>query len=255
MTEPDKPLNFGESTVELRLNPQRPDARTMEAVRLPVEIDGESFQFTITLGSITEAPTDAILCPSNRWFELAGGEVENVIHRDAGDEPFIAADELMAQTEINMPGFTREQGVPYSTAKAFPSGKLKERGINYIIFSNVLPHHQRLTEEMVSYCVAAALLEADNIGVKSLAVPAIGTGFIGAMQGFSMEESLAGIIKGLGLYKKLKEERGGNGSVEKLSLVIYTRPSEENAVAICDFLRDVLETLARRQLEDQEQTS
>lgn len=236
MAAPERNLKFGEGKIQLSPNQRRPQSGTKEAVRIPIEVDGRPFLFTVTLGSITEAPTDAILCPSNPSFGLAMGGVENAIRRDAGSEPFDAADKYMEQ-------FDREKGVSYAAAKAFPSGRLAERGIKQIIFSNVLPEHQDLTSEMVAQCIGQALLEADKAGAKSLAVPAIGTGFIGAIQGFSMQESIEGTLKGIAVYEALRQESGLPKATESLSLVLYAQANQNNASEALKMVQEAINRL------------
>jgi len=243
MPNSERRFSVGEPVVQIQKNRQYPPRQTVEAVYLPVTVDGQPLHFSVSLGSITEAPAEAILCPSNPWFGLAMGAVENAIRKDAGSEPFDAADKYMAQKEIDIPGFTREDGVPYGAARAFPSGKLAAHGIKHIIFSNVLPNHERLSEEMVARCIGYALLEADRVQAKSLAVPAIGTGFIGAMQGFSMVESFAGTVKGLERYHAFRQDVGRERIAEKLSLVIYAQANYDNAVQVSDLIRDVVKRI------------
>lgn len=233
-------LRLGDPTVQISPNQRRPHSQTQEAIRLPAKLNGHDFLFTVTLGSITESNADAILCPSNPWFGLAAGAVENAIMRDAGTEPFDAADRYMEKEEVKIPGFTRENGVPYGAARAFPSGDLADNGIKSIIFSNVLPSGERLTPHMVARCIGNALLEADKVGAESLAVPAIGTGFLGAMQGFSLAESIEGTLLGMEEYMK---DAFGERSVKSLSLVIYAQANERNAQEMRDYLEEAVDRL------------
>ena len=224
-------LRFGDPTVQLSPNQRYPQSRTKEAVRLPIKLNDSEFLFTITLGSITEVGADAILCPSNPSFGLGFGAVEHAIAEEAGEQTFDIASSYVQRLG---PIDDDRKTVPYAYAKAFPSGELTKRGIKRIIFSNVLPLGEELTPETVAQCVKNALREADNVGLESLAIPAIGTGFLNDV---TFEESLEGTLIGMQEYLK---STGGKGKVKSLSFVLYCKPNEENAKEASDRLKEVV---------------
>ena len=132
----------------------------VEAVRADLELGGKKTRFSITLGDITEAKVDAIVCPANPGFEYAGfGGVQVAIAGKSGMGTFEEAE---------------------AKAKAATSpGKL--RHLKSIIHVNNMRVDQDppCDESVVRTCTASVLAEADRIGLASVAIPALGTEFGG----------------------------------------------------------------------------
>lgn len=215
-------------------NPQK----TLEAVRTSIETGGHRTEFAITLGDLTQADVDAIVCPANPGFEYAGfGGVQVAIERRAGmatfDEAEGKARQLIEAGQGVQSPDGRMVGVPTGFAAATTAGKLSR--IKSIIHVNNMRVEKDppCDEDVVRTCTANVLLEADRLGLKSVATPALGTG----IWGVSLPESIRGTIRGLKDYIEVAENPG----IEKLVLVIYAQATLPNAREIQGLLlNDVL---------------
>ncbi len=219
--------------------PKDIDSRsTVEAVRTRLEKKQGGAEFSITLGDITEADVDAIVCPSNPGLEFAGfGGVQLAISKKSGMETFQEA-ERKAQEYVRTTGGVASdeglRGVPLGFASATTAGEL--RRIKSIIHVNSMRSERGKSpcdEEVVRLSVSSALTEADRAGLKSVAFPAIGTG----IWGMSLEESLRGTVQGV----KDHFDAQPDSKVEKATFVVYAPATSENA-------RSLQETLFNRVL-------
>lgn len=218
--------------------------KTAEAVRTLLEKDDGKTEFSITLGDITEANADAIVCPSNPGLEFAGfGGVQLAIARKSGMETFQEA-EKKAKEYVGKTGGVASpeglKGVPLGFASSATPGKLKR--IKQIIHVNSMRAESGkppCDEEVVRVSTASALSEANRVGMKSVALPAIGTG----VWGLNMAESLRGAIKGV----KDHFEAQPDSRVQKTTFVVYAPSTQENARSLQDILFNrVLPSLSRQ---------
>lgn len=208
---------------------------TIEAVKIDLERKQNNAEFSITLGDITEADVDCIVSPSNPGLEYEDlGGVRTAIANKSGLEVFRQA-EKKAQEHIQTTGgvvsYAGMKGVPIGFATSTSAGRLQ--GIKLIIHVNSIRSDKAIAEcdeEVVRLSVSSALAEADRNGMKSVAIPAIGTG----NWRMGMDESLKGTIAGINdHYKALP-----NSNVEKTTFVVYTEATQENVKALRDILKD-----------------
>lgn len=124
-------------------------------------------QIEAVVGDITRQPVEAIVNAANSQLWMGGG-VAGAIKRAAGDE---IEREAMAQGPIQ-PG----------EAVATSAGRLPPP-IKYVIHAATMGPDLQTSEELVRLATASAFRKAAEIGAKSIALPAMGTG----VGGFPME--------------------------------------------------------------------
>lgn len=110
------------------------------------------------LGDITKLEVDAIVNAANTRLVMGGG-VAGAIKRAGGKE---IEDEAVKQGPIKI-----------GEAVATTAGKLKAR---YVIHSPTMEMDFRTDAEKVRLAMRAALKKAEELGVESIAFPALGTG-------------------------------------------------------------------------------
>ena len=132
-------------------------------------------------GDITALDTDAIVNAANEWLAHGGG-VAGVISRKGG--PAI-------QRESN--AWVRQHGpVPTGSAAITSGGYLKAR---YVIHA-VGPVYDGTprSAELLASAVRAALMMADEHGLRSITLPAISTGIFGYPMGEAAQVMLRAAI-------------------------------------------------------------
>ncbi len=109
-------------------------------------------------GDITKLEVDAIVNAANTHLRMGGG-VAGAIKRAGGKE---IEDEAVRQGPIKI-----------GEAVATTAGKLKAK---YVIHSPTMELDFRTDEEKIRLAMRAALKKAEELGVESIAFPALGTG-------------------------------------------------------------------------------
>ncbi len=118
-----------------------------------------SIQIDVQQGDLTQMAVDAIVNPANSFGRMGGG-VAGAIKRAGGVE---IEKEAVAQAPITV-----------GQAVATTAGKLPAR---YVIHAPTMEKPtQRTTTEKVARAVEAALRVAGGLGVRTLAIPGMGTG-------------------------------------------------------------------------------
>ncbi|WP_030546951.1 O-acetyl-ADP-ribose deacetylase [Streptomyces albus] len=122
---------------------------------------------TITLlrGDITEQDTDVIVNAANSSL-LGGGGVDGAIHRRGGPEILAACRELRASRY--------QDGLPTGQAVATTAGRLKARWVVHTVGPVWSATEDR--SELLASCYRESLREADALGARTVAFPAISTG-------------------------------------------------------------------------------
>ncbi len=160
-------------------------------------------QLKMFRGDITSVDADAIINSANNDLLLGGG-VSGAISRIAGPA---------VQEECHKIGT-----IPLGTAAATTAGNLKAQ---WIIHAAVNPLGLWADAKSVRNAMRASLVKASELGVKRLAMPALGTG-TGALP----VARCADII----LEEVLKHCEGDQTSLEEVTFVLY----DEKPFAIFD---------------------
>ncbi len=141
-------------------------------------------------GDITEEDVDAIVNPANSLMVMGGG-VAGAIKRKGGD--VIEREAL------------RHAPVPVGEAVATTAGRLKAR---YVIHAPTMERPaMRTTAEKVRRATEAALLLAARMGLKSVALPAMGAGVGGVPVRDSVKAILSALRDNLDRLSGLQEVR------------------------------------------------
>ncbi len=150
-----------------------------------------SLEITVVKGDISKSQADAIVNAANSHLWMGAG-VAGAIKRRGGT---IIEEEAMVKGPID-PG----QAVITS------GGKLKAK---FVVHCAGMPPSGKATAENVAASVEQGLELADEKGVDSIAVPAIGSG----VGGLSYEESTSAILEGISNFE------GRSDSLKKIILV------------------------------------
>ncbi|WP_414166559.1 O-acetyl-ADP-ribose deacetylase [Streptoverticillium reticulum] len=125
---------------------------------------------TITLvqGDITEQHVDVIVNAANSSL-LGGGGVDGAIHRKGGPDILAACRELRAAQY--------GKGLPTGRAVATTAGRLPARWVIHTVGPVWSASEDR--SELLASCHRESLRVADELGAKTVAIPAISTGIYG----------------------------------------------------------------------------
>lgn len=133
----------------------------------------EGVKIIAIIGDITKQEVDAIVNPANSWMIMGGG-VAGAIKRAGGKE---VEDEAV-----------KHALVPVGKAIATGAGKLKAK---YVIHAPTMERPaMRISVENVRLAVRAALKCADELKLKSVAFPGMGTG----VGGLALDEAAEAMI-------------------------------------------------------------
>lgn len=119
-------------------------------------------------GDITQQAVDAIVNAANSSL-LGGGGVDGAIHRAGGHE---ILEECRRLRETRYP-----DGLPTGQAVATTAGALKARWVIHTV--GPVYSHSEDRSGLLASCHTSSLKVADELGVKTVAFPAISTGVYG----------------------------------------------------------------------------
>jgi len=125
-------------------------------------------ELTAVRGDITEQRVDAVVNAANSTL-LGGGGVDGAIHRRGG--PAILAECRRLRAE-RFP-----DGLPTGAAVATTAGDLPARWVIHTVGPRYSVREDR--SGLLRSCYAAALAVADELGARTVAVPAISAGIYG----------------------------------------------------------------------------
>ena len=153
------------------------------------------------VGDITTADVEAIVNAANSQLWMGGG-VAGAIKRAAGS---IVEQEALAQGPIQ-PG----------EAVATSAGALPPP-IRWVIHAATMGPDLQTSEELVRMATASALAKAAEIGARSIALPAMGTG----VGGFPMDRAAAVMVE------EAKRAAQSGGSLERIVFVLRDESAQQ----------------------------
>ena len=157
--------------------------------------------------------------------------------------PEQVADEISSSCEISDLGNGKKHSALfYGAAIPAPSGRLAEGGIKLVVLTNVTPDGSKsgqesgMTKLHMEVFTYNACKAANLVGVHSITIPAVGTGFAAAFGfGMSRQDSMAGFLAGA---KRFANEFGINASLKQIDYNIYVQPNAENAKQVAELAND-----------------
>ncbi len=148
-------------------------------------------------GDITQLGLDALVNAANNRLWMGGG-VAGALKRVGGKE---IEDEAFKQGPI-----------PIGEAIVTGAGKLKAK---YVIHAAVMGQDLKTDAKKIRQATKNSLLRADEIGIKSIAFPALGTG----VGGFPLDECARIMISEVRQHSTRKTE------LERVVFALYSEPA------------------------------
>lgn len=162
----------------------------------------------IITGDITSLACDAIVNAANDHLWMGGG-VAGAIKRRGG-------------VEIEE-GAVRQGPVPVGEAVATGAGRLPAR---YVIHAVTMGQDLATSERDIRAATRSALRLADRLGLRSVALPALGTG----VGGFPLTRAAAAMLT------EIAAHLGGESRLREVVLVLYEEPAHAAFVRALDDL-------------------
>jgi O-acetyl-ADP-ribose deacetylase (regulator of RNase III) len=154
-------------------------------------------EISLVRGDIAQQGADAIVNAANNHLWMGAG-VAGAIKRAGGRE---IEDEAVAKGPI-----------PIGEAAVTGAGRLKAR---YVIHAAVMGRDLRTDADKIRQATQNSLRRADELALKSIAFPALGTG----VGGFSLEECARIMLD------VVHEHSGSGTSLERVVFVLYDEPA------------------------------
>ena len=150
----------------------------------------------ICQGDITQLKLDALVNAANNRLWMGGG-VAGALKRVGGKEIEVEA--------------IAKGPAPIGEAVVTGAGKLKAK---YIIHAAVMGQDLKTDAEKIGRATKNSLVRGDELGIKSIAFPALGTG----VGGFSLNECARIMIS------QVRQYSAGETQLERVVFVLYDEP-------------------------------
>ncbi|GAB6136572.1 [protein ADP-ribosylglutamate] hydrolase [Thermococcus prieurii] len=177
-------------------------------------------------GDITRFPAEAIVNAANRYLEHGGGVAYAIARAAAGDaREYIRISKEALREQLG------KDSMEHGEVVVTPAMRLERYGIKYVIHT-VGPYcggrWDGDKKEKLRKAILGALRKADELGVKSIAFPAISAGIYGC----PLEE----VVR---TFKETVEEFSREArSVKKVYLVLYSGDAYQIARKVIDLFFD-----------------
>ncbi|WP_297090442.1 [protein ADP-ribosylglutamate] hydrolase [Thermococcus sp.] len=174
--------------------------------------------FEIVRGDITRFPAEAIVNAANKYLEHGGGVAYAIAKAAAGD-----VREYIRISKEEMREQLGKDYIEHGEVVVTPALRLEKFGIKHVIHT-VGPYCGGVWDggkkEKLRKAILGALRKAEELGVKTIAFPAISAGIYGC----PLEE----VVR---TFKEVVEEFGKKArSVEKVYLVLYSEDAYRAAL-------------------------
>ncbi|WP_297550319.1 [protein ADP-ribosylglutamate] hydrolase [Thermococcus sp.] len=174
----------------------------------------------VVRGDITRFPAEAIVNAANRYLEHGGGVAYAIAKAAAGN--------VAEYIRISKKAMREQLGknfIEHGEVVVTPPMRLEKYGIKYVIHT-VGPYCGGLWDEdkreKLKRAILGALRKAEELGVKSIAFPAISAGIYGC--------PLDEVVR---TFKEVVEEFSKEArSVERVYLVLYSEDSYREALKV-----------------------
>ncbi|WP_048160684.1 [protein ADP-ribosylglutamate] hydrolase [Thermococcus sibiricus] len=184
------------------------------------ELTFGSLTFKVAQGDITRFPAEAIVNAANKYLEHGGGVAYAIAKAASGDvREYIRISKEAMREQIG------RGWIEHGEVVVTPAMKMEQYGIRYVIHT-VGPYcggkWDEDKKEKLKKAILGALKKAEELGVKSIAFPAISAGIYGC----PFEE----VVK---TFREVLEEFGKEaGNLEKVYLVLYSERDYERALRV-----------------------
>ncbi|AHL23411.1 [protein ADP-ribosylglutamate] hydrolase [Thermococcus nautili] len=173
----------------------------------------------VVKGDITRFPAEAIVNAANRYLEHSGGVAYAIARAAAGDaREYIRISKEALREQLG------KDSIEHGEVVVTPAMRLEQYRIRYVIHT-VGPYCGGVWDgnkkEKLRKAILGALRKADELGVKSIAFPAISAGIYGC----PLEEVVRTFKETVEEF--LREAR----SVEKVYLVLYSEDAYRRAIS------------------------
>ncbi|KUH33150.1 hypothetical protein APY94_07015 [Thermococcus celericrescens] len=174
--------------------------------------------FEIVRGDITRFPAEVIVNAANKYLEHGGGVAYAIAKAAAGDPvEYIRISKKALMEQIG------KDFIEHGEVVVTPALRLEKPGIKHVIHT-VGPYCGGIWDEdkkeKLRKAILGALRKAEELGVKTIAFPAVSAGIYGC----PLEE----VVK---TFKEVVKEFGKEAkSVEKVYLVLYSERDYERVL-------------------------
>ncbi|AEH24443.1 [protein ADP-ribosylglutamate] hydrolase [Pyrococcus yayanosii] len=174
----------------------------------------------IVRGDITKFPAEAIVNAANRYLEHGGGVAYAIAKAAAGDvREYIRISKAAIREQLG------KDWIDHGEVVVTPAMNLERHGVKYVIHT-VGPYcggrWDAEKREKLRKAVLGALRKAEELGVRTVAFPAISAGIFGC----PLEE----VVR---TFKKVMEEFMKEAkNVEKVYLVLYSEEDYRRALEV-----------------------
>ncbi|HIP62975.1 MAG TPA: [protein ADP-ribosylglutamate] hydrolase [Archaeoglobus profundus] len=187
------------------------------------ELKLNGLTFKIAKGDITKYPAEAIVNAANKYLEHGGGVALAIAKAATEGNP-------EKYTQLSKEEMLKQIGrdyIEHGEVVVTPSLALEKYGIKYVIHT-VGPICNGLwnddLKEKLKKALIAPLKKADELGLKSIAFPAISAGIYGC----PLEEVVKTFVE------VIKEFAGITKNIREVSLVLYDEESVKRALKVLD---------------------
>jgi len=188
-------------------------------------IDLEGIRFRVVRGDITKYPADAIVNAANRYLRHGGGVALAIARAASSQEEYtkLSREEMLKQVGRDY--------IEHGEVVVTPALNMEKFGIKYVIHT-VGPYcggewNDRLKEKLRK-ALLAPLLKAEEMGLKSIAFPAVSSGIYGCP--FEEVVSL--------MFEVVREFARNKKSIEEVALVLY---DDRAAFKACEVLKSLVD--------------
>ncbi len=185
-----------------------------------MKLEFGSLIFKVVNGDITKFPAEAIVNAANKYLEHGGGVAYAIAKAAIGN----ARDYIKISKEAMREQIGRDW-IEHGEVVVTPAMKMEQYGIKYVIHT-VGPYCGGKWDEdkgeKLRKAILGALKKAEEIGVKSIAFPAISAGIYGC----PFEEVVKTFIEAVKEFSR--EAR----TVKEVYLVLYSKGDYERALKL-----------------------